>query len=289
VLGQAGNGAGSIVFRARYDKTGETVAIKSVTPEIVRHIGEAGPAPEYDGNPDKLLRLYLQQVKNEWKIGHRLTNLAGGHVGIPRMHKLHVNRGITLRAKGMHLVMDFVEGNSLRNGGGYSIQQLITIYRQAADILRFMHQNDVIHADMKPHHIIVTEAGHVQLLDLGLACHSQGHTRRVVGSPGYMSPEQLVGAGVDERADVFGLGATLFKVLTGRTIRPNLTGGGVALDTQIQNFETSVREYNPECPPALEDIVLRSCAPSRSARLSLSEVIRRLDRLGAVGAPSKTR
>lgn len=272
------------MFGGRYDRTGETVAVKSVTENIVRRIQELAPSPEYGGNLRKLLRMYLGQVRNEWKIGHRLTNLAGGHVGIPRMHRLHVKRGITLRAKAMHLVMDFVEGNNLRKGHGYSVSQLVNIYRQAADILRFMHQHDVIHADMKPHHIIVTSEGLVQLLDLGLACHREGHARQVVGSPSYMAPEQIVGAGVDERTDVFGLGATMFWALTGRTIRPNLTGAGVTFDAQIKNFETSVREYNPECPPGLEDVILRSCSPSRSARLTLSEVIRRLDRLGAVSA-----
>ncbi|MFO7899481.1 MAG: serine/threonine-protein kinase [Planctomycetota bacterium] len=286
ILDQVGNGAGSVVFRARYERTGETVAVKSVTEQVVRRIQELAPSPEYGGNLRKLLRMYLDQVRNEWKIGHRLTNLAGGHIGIPRMHKLHVKRGVTLRAKAMHLVMDFVEGNNLRKGHGYSVSQLVNIYRQAADVLRFMHQHNVIHADMKPHHIIVTSEGLVQLLDLGLACHREGHTAQVVGSPSYMAPEQIVGAGVDERTDVFGLGATMFWALTGRTIRPNLTGSAVTFDAQIKNFETSVRDYNPECPPGLEDVILRSCSPSRSARLTLSEVVRRLDRLGAVRARS---
>ena len=57
------------------------------------------------------------------------------------------------------------------------------------------------------------------------------------------------------------------------------------MDFQMKTFETSVRKFNPEVPPALEDIVLRSCAPSRNARLALSEVIERLDRLAAPPAP----
>jgi len=104
-----------------------------------------------------------------------------------------------------------------------------------------------------------------------------------------MAPEQLVGAGVDERTDVFGLGATMFWALTGRTIRPTVAGGTAGvLDFQIKTFETSVREHNPDVSPALEDIVLRACAPSRSARLSLSDVITRLDRLVAPPEPSQT-
>jgi len=280
VLAQVGNGAGSVVFRAKDDRTGQTLAVKSVTAEIVREIQKLAPSPEYAGDPAEMLKLYLAQVRNEWRIGHRLTNLAGGHVGIPRMHKLHVERGL-LRPKGMHLVMDFAEGENLRKGHNHSVEQLISVYLQAADILRFMHRNNVVHADMKPHHIIVNGDGKVQLLDLGLACRREGHTARVVGSPAYMAPEQLAGAGVDERTDVFGLGATMFWALTGRTIRPSVGGASTlgVMDLQTKNFERSVRDHNPEVPPALEDIVLRSCAPSRRARLSLAEVISRLERL----------
>ena len=281
IMGQIGNGAGSVVFRAKDDRTGRDLAVKSVTVEIVREIQRQAPSPEYVMNPAKMVKVYQAQVRNEWKIGYRLTNLAGGHSGIPRMHKLHVERGLLLRAKGMHLIMDYVDGENLRKGHNYSMDELTDIYRQAADILRFMHQNDVVHADMKPHHIIVDQGGRVQLLDLGLACRRRGHTSQVVGSPNYMAPEQLVGAGVDERTDVFGLGATMFWALTGRTIRPTIGGTSSlgAMDMQMKSFETSVHDHNPDVPAALEDIVLRSCAPSRKARLTLADVISRLDRL----------
>ncbi len=112
ILEQVGNGAGSIVFRAKDDRTGEDLAVKSVTPEIVLDIQEHGPSPEYAGNIRKVIQVYLAQVRNEWRLGHRLTNLAGGHVGIPRMHNLHHERDALMRTRGLHLVMDFVEGET---------------------------------------------------------------------------------------------------------------------------------------------------------------------------------
>ena len=280
IVGQVGNGAGSVVFEATDDRTGERLAVKSVTRNIVVEIQKHAPSPEFGGNIAKMVSVYVSQVRNEWHLGHHLTNLAGGHVGIPRMHHLHVERDFFARTRGIHLVMDFATGRNLRKGHDYSMAEIVNIYRQAADILRFMHQHNVVHADMKPHHIIVDDDGTVQLLDLGLACKRHGHAAQVVGSPHYMAPEQLVGAGVDERTDVFGLGATMFWALARRTVRPTVAGGTAGvLDFQMKTFETSVREHNPDVPPALEDIVLRSCAPSRKARLSLSEVIARLDRL----------
>jgi hypothetical protein len=72
----------------------------------------------------------------------------------------------------------------------------------------------------------------------------------------------------------------MFWALTGRTIRPNVSGTA-GPDLQMKSFETSVRDYNPEVPAALEEIVLSSCALSRRARPSLSEVISKLDRLMA--------
>ena len=288
VLRHVGNGAGSVVFEARDERTGERLAVKSVTRNIVVEIQKHAPSPEFGGNIAKMVKVYVSQVRNEWRLGQHLTNLAGGHIGIPRMHRLHVERDFLARTTGIHLVMDFAAGRNLRKGCDHSIAEIVSIYRQAADILRFMHQNNVVHADMKPHHIIVADDGRVQLLDLGLACKRHGHAAQVVGSPHYMAPEQLVGAGVDERTDVFGLGATMFWTLTGRTIRPTVGGSAAGImDFQLETFETSVRDHNPAVPPALEDIVLRSCALSRNARLSLSEVIARLDRLAASPPPSE--
>jgi serine/threonine protein kinase len=247
----------------------------------VLEIQKLAPNPEYAGNIRKLTQLYINQVRNEWRLGHHLTNLAGGHVGIPRMHTLHTERDMLLRPKGVYLIMDYVKGTNLRRGHSYGIPELIRIYHQAADILRFMHQHNVVHADMKPHHIIVDESDHVQLLDLGLACRRDGHMSQVVGSPNYMAPEQLAGAGIDERTDVYGLGATMFWALTERSVRPNIGGASSmgGLDLQMTTFETSVRQYNPDCPVALEEIILRSCSPSRRARFALPEVISRLDRM----------
>jgi len=282
ILSMVGNGAGSAVFRAREEETGEIIAVKSVTPEIVRAIQEQAPSPEFAGDIRKLTKMYLTQVHHEWRIGYRLSNLAGGHSGIPRMHRLVTRRALAVLPREMHLIMDFVDGDNLRKGRDYPIEKLISIYRQAADVLRFLHRNNVIHADMKPHHIIVGHDGRVQLLDLGLSCRRDGHASQVVGSPHYMAPEQLVGAGVDERTDVFGLGATMFWALTGRMIRPSVAGASAMgmMDLQIKNFERSVCDYNPDCPAALEEIILRSCSPSRRARLALADVIARLDRLG---------
>ena len=277
IVSTVGNGAGSIVFKARDESSGETVAVKSVTSEIVSAIMEHSTMPEYGGDQAKPLRSYLTQVRNEWRLGRFLSESAGGHTGIPRVRRLVVERDLFFRTRGLHLVMDFAFGDNLRRHK-FTLPQLVSIYRQAADILRFIHRHNIIHADMKPHHIIVDQEMRVQLLDLGLACKEHGHQKQFVGSPDYMSPEQISGAGVDERTDVYGLGATMFWALTGRTIRPHMTSAGGGIDLQIESFETSVREYNSDVPPALEEIILRSCSPSRRARLTLTEIINRLDR-----------
>jgi len=280
VLDQIGNGAGSLVFKARAEHTGELVAIKSVTRRVVLEIQGHAPMPEYGGDISKLLRMYLAQVRNEWRLGHRMKNESGGHLGIPHMHRL-VTRYGPWGVRGRHLLMEFVEGRNLRIRHNYTLPEVVDIYHRAADILRFLHRHDVVHADMKPHHVIVGPRGTVHLLDLGLACHRHGHVAQLVGSPRYMAPEQLVGAGVDERTDVFGLGATMFWVLTERAIRSTVDNPSTPglLDLQTQSYERTVREYNPDVPPALEEIILQSCSPSRRARPPLPEVIARLERL----------
>ncbi len=281
IIQQIGNGAGSVVFKARDDKTGDLLVIKSVTPEIVYEIQKLAPSPEYADDPVRLLKVYLSQLRNEWKFGHRLTVHASAKTGIVRIHKLMVKRGLSLIPRALHLMMDFAPGQSLKKKTDYSLEQMARIYRQAAETLRFMHSHNVIHADMKPQHIMVDEDGSVRILDLGLACAWRGHTAQIAGSLDYMAPEQLACAGVDESTDVFGLGATMFRVLTGRTIRPSVAVVSVhgAVDLQARPMEQSIREYNPAVPSELEDIVLRSCEPSCKARLALTEVISRLDRL----------
>jgi len=275
-----GNGAGSVVFEAVSEETGERLAVKSVTPKIVEEIQRQGGTGQEE-EAHQIVRQYLRQIRNEWRMGRRLTSHGAVHPGIPRMHRLYVERSLLGLTRGLHLVMDLAPGESLRKGRTHTIDELIGIYRQAAEIVRFIHLHGVIHADLKPQHLMVDEAGRVVVLDLGLACRRGGHTRKMAGSPDYMAPEQVAGWGVDERTDVFGLGATMFWALAGRTIRSGVVGGSAMGTMQLNknSYHRSIREFNRDVPPVLEDIVMRSCAWSQDARPSVHEVITGLQRL----------
>lgn len=280
---QIGNGAGSIIFRGTELASGEAVVIKSVTPGLLDEIHKLAPADIVE-QQDKYLKIYLAQVKNEARILRKIHAAAGGNFsGFPRVRRLVTVRNLFLLPVGVHLIEDLAPGESLRKNRNYNIEQFISIFRQSASILLYLHRQGYVHADMKPHHIIVNE-GKVQIVDLGLACPHEGHASQVVGSPDYMSPEQLNGSGVDERTDVFGLGASMFWALTGKSIRASITGTSPlsAVAAGNNQYETSVRAHNANVPEALEDIVLRSCSPSRRARLNMSEVITRLDRLVSI-------
>jgi serine/threonine protein kinase len=193
---------------------------------------------------------------------------------------------ITLRKfiflRGYDLIMEHVEGVSLREKSDYEMGDLIRFYREAALGLAYLHAHQILHADMKPHHIFVTGDGHVKLIDFGLARLFSDPPGRIQGTAEFMAFEQLKGMPLDARTDVYGLGATMYFVLTGQPNRPALDGmaGGAGLTVGYAGRADSVRDKNPACPPGLEDLILQSCERRPQKRpSSMSEVIHRLDLL----------
>jgi WD40 repeat protein/serine/threonine protein kinase/tetratricopeptide (TPR) repeat protein len=163
-----------------------------------------------------------------------------------------------------------------RPGGQSYIARVVEVVRQAAEAAQALHEGGVIHRDIKPGNILLSaDGGHAVLMDLGLALladETAGRrltlTRQFVGTLRYASPEQLGCATVDRRADVYGLGATLWELLT---LRPIF---GVTQETptpdlilRIQQMEPErVRKHNPRVPADLEAIVVKCLAKERERR-----------------------
>jgi serine/threonine-protein kinase len=160
------------------------------------------------------------------------------------------------------------------------MRELVRFYREAASALAFLHAHRVLHADMKPHHIFITDQGHVKILDFGQSRFFSDPPGRVQGTVDFMAPEQAKGRPVDVRTDVYGLGATMYFVLTGQNNRPALSGmgGGVGFTVGYAGRADSVTDKNPECPPALEELILKSCERRPTKRpASMNDVVARLD------------
>src|SRR6266576_2972523 len=181
------------------------------------------------------------------------------------------------------IVMQFIEGVTLWTRvrkKPLAPAEVVNIGIQAAEALAEAHSRGVIHRDIKPQNVMITPRGQVKILDFGLAkqtlnersvdSEAMTETRltedgQIVGTVGYMSPEQLRGYEIDARSDLFSLGVTLYECATGA---PAFTGNSaIEISSQILHVEPrKPSEVKPGIPPGLESVILRAMAKEVEAR-----------------------
>ena len=201
----------------------------------------------------------------------------------------------------LYMALELVEGGdldqALRRAGPMEPAQALALAAQLARGLAHVHAQGVLHRDIKPANVLVDREGTPKLTDFGLARVS-GHealtrTGSVLGSPAWMAPEQVQGLGeVDERTDVYGLGATLYALLSGRA---PFGGGGAGVLVVLQQVVTQdpppPSAWNPAVPPDLDALCLRCLAKSPAARprsaQALAEELERAARGERVSGPAR--
>jgi len=244
VLGSGGMGD---VYRAKDEQLGRQVALKFVPEDMARR-------------PDRLQR-FLREARS-------LASL--NHPGIVTVYSVE-------EAEGRHFIaMELVQGRTLSEAvptGGMALRDLLHVGVQVADALAAAHGQGVVHRDLKPGNVMLAEDNRVKVIDFGLAKlmpeadaeevgTSQDVTAaltgegRILGTPAYMSPEQVEGGELDHRCDIFSLGVMLYEMGTGK--RP--FGGDSAISVVsaiIKDTPAPLREHRPELPYELERIVRR--------------------------------
>jgi serine/threonine protein kinase len=147
-----------------------------------------------------------------------------------------------------------------RPGSLLPIDQVVQIVYKCAKALHYAHSRGVVHRDVKPSNILLTQDGDVRIVDFGIALVSDSEISRlegVAGSPAYMSPEQVQGHPLDSRSDLYSLGAVMYEMLCGQ--RPFRAGGlGKLLRQVVQSTPEPLREVRAEVPAELEEIVVRA-------------------------------
>ena len=171
-----------------------------------------------------------------------------------------------------YIAMEFLEGQSLRemldSGETLSNERIAEIAAQVADGLAYAQEHGIVHRDIKPANIIITRSGVVKITDFGIAhmpSTSKTHAGMVLGSPKYMSPEQVVGKAVDGRSDIFSLGVVLYEMLTGAA---PFDGDNIStLMYRILN-ETPIwpSALDPRVPEGFDRILARALAKSPENR-----------------------
>ncbi len=188
-----------------------------------------------------------------------------------------------------YIAEEFVDGMSLeqliRRERYLSNEAAALIFYEVCKGLQHAHEKGVIHRDMKPGNILISNQGEVKLVDFGIATsleHSEeGLTRdgMTLGTPSYIPPEQIDNAKtVDRRADIYSLGVVLYEMLTGKTPFPgSFTAETIALIHKGRY--TPPKHVNPKIAPALAKIIAKSMRPNRRRRYQeLRQIIRRLER-----------
>jgi len=185
-----------------------------------------------------------------------------------------------------YIAMEYVEGKTLREvieaaaGSPLPIERVVDIAAQVCEGLREAHRNGITHRDLKPDNILIDKNGRVKILDFGLAKLkgavkiTKDSTR--MGTPGYMSPEQITGAEVDHRSDIFSFGIILYELLSGKL--PFAGERDISVFYSILNEDPRpLSQHRPETPEWLCQIVERALQKNAAQRFScIDEILARL-------------
>ncbi len=196
LISELGQGAMGVVYKARDPLIDRIVAIKTINLALAQEEKE-----EYEG------RFY-----QEAKAAGRLS-----HPNIVTIYDVGKSGDIA------YIAMEFLRGcelrDLLREKRNLPVEQILDVVAQVASGLSYAHEHDIVHRDIKPSNIMLVRDGQVKITDFGIArmASSMVHTQTgmVLGSPKYMSPEQLLGKVIDQRSDIFSLGVMLYEMLTG--------------------------------------------------------------------------
>jgi eukaryotic-like serine/threonine-protein kinase len=260
LLGMGGMG---VVYRAFDRELQEPVAIKTLRPEALAGNGVA-------------LERFKQEIRLARKIAHR---------NVVRTYDLGEVNGL------YYLTMEYVEGTPLKQliatRGPLPVPVTLTIGKQLCRALEVAHEQGVIHRDIKPQNIAVDSTGFLKVMDFGIARlanrpRDKGLTQEgmSIGTPDYMSPEQLSGMELDARSDLYSAGVVLFECLTRRL--PFEADTMYALVAKhLEEHPPDPRTLNPEVPEPLAQVILKAMANEPTDRYQTAEQMH--DALAAIG------
>lgn len=241
VIEEVARGPEGVVYKARDPLIDRLVTIRTIDVGL--------PSSEYEA--------FRRRVDRELKSAGRLN-----HPNIVTIHDVGTSGDIA------YIAMEFMDGRSLRDmlkaGVVLLPSKAADIAAQVADGLEFVHQRGIVHRDIKPDNVMVLRSGVVKITDFGIARLSRGsHTliAELVASPRYTSPEQVIGEKIDERSDIFSLGAVLYEMLTGV---PPFAGGRLhEIAHQVINDVPPAPSTRNRSVSSAFDVIVAKAMPKR--------------------------
>ncbi|MBN1659569.1 MAG: protein kinase [Anaerolineae bacterium] len=269
---ELGRGGMAVVYRAYQPSLNRYVAIKVLPPQLT-----------WDAQ-------FVERFKREARAAAGLR-----HPNIVVIHDVGQEGDIH------YIVMEYLEGLTLKGlidrEGPMAPQRAARIVEQVGAALDYAHQRGFVHRDIKPANIFVGEGDRVTLTDFGIAkaaaeTEQLTRTGALMGTPEYMSPEQAIGEGVDQRTDLYALGVALYQMLVGQVPFRGTTPHAV-LHNVIYEPPPAPRRLNPNISPAVEAVVLKAIAKQPDQRFQRGAHLTRalyeaIAGKGQVAAPSGT-
>ncbi|MGA7749578.1 MAG: serine/threonine-protein kinase [Gallionella sp.] len=238
VLGELGQGAMGVVYKARDPLIDRVVAIKTINLGLAMDEKE-----EYEGR-------FYQEAKAAGRLNHP---------NIVTIYDVGKSGDVA------YIAMEFLEGRELRDimneRGVLPVEQVLDVTAQVALGLEYAHEHGIVHRDVKPSNIMLVRDGHAKITDFGIARMASSAVRTqtgmVLGSPKYMSPEQVMGKDIDQRSDIFSLGVMLYEMLTGQAPFDGENVNAIMYQT-LNVIPAPPNSLNPAVPEMVNFIVAKA-------------------------------
>ena len=244
VMEALGKGGMGRVYRVLDEKIDEEMALKLLNPEIAAD------------------EKAIKRFKNELKFARRIT-----HRNVCRMHDLNEEEGC------FYITMEYVPGDDLKSvikkRGALPAEKALSIAKQVCEGLTEAHRLSVVHRDLKPSNIMIDKEENARIMDFGISrsLEAKGVTEAglIIGTPDYMSPEQVEGKEADQRSDIYSWGVMLYEMVTGRVPFEGDTALSVALKHKAEE-PPDPRELNDKVSDALSAVILRCLEKEKENR-----------------------
>jgi len=267
IIEELGKGGMGTVYKAQDTEIKEKVAIKLIKPEI---------------SADKNT---IERFQNELKFARKIS-----HRNVCRMFDLNKEEG------SYYITMEYVSGEDLksfiRRAEKLTVGKAIAIGKQICEGLEEAHTLGVVHRDLKPSNIMIDNNGNARIMDFGIArsVEGKGITDKgiMIGTPDYMSPEQVEGKDIDQRTDIYSLGVILYEMVTGKTPFEGETALSIAHKHKYESPKEP-RSVNTQVPDDLNLLILKCLEKDKEKRYqSAGEVRSELENI-ARGIPTTDR
>ncbi|MFC2163768.1 protein kinase [Acidobacteriota bacterium] len=251
IIEEIGKGGMGKVYKVLDREINEKIALKLIRPEIASN------------------KKIIERFRNEMKMARKIS-----HKNVCRM--FDIGRDVEKR----YITMEFVSGEdlkkSIRRMGPLTIRKTLSIAKQLCHGLSEAHRLGIVHRDLKPHNIMIDREGNTKIMDFGIALSQDAQditdSNVMIGTPQYLSPEQVEGRKADQRSDIYSLGVIMFEIVTGQVPFDGETTLSIAVKHKSE-IPRNPREFNALIPEELSQLILKCMEKDPDKRFQSAEAL----------------